>query len=88
MFLENIFEKRSEYWLCNENYAKYNGWVYHSSYFGIFYYNFFSYFSREEEVLEQIEKCNALKSSKSEVVAETEDTLECATEEETASYVF
>jgi hypothetical protein len=41
-----------------------------------------------EEDLEKIKKFNALKVSRLEVVAETEDTLECATEEQTAYYNF
>jgi hypothetical protein len=40
------------------------------------------------EDLEKIKKFNALKVSRLEVVADTEYTLESATEEETASYVF
>ena len=45
----------------------------------------FPYFSGEEGELEQIEKFNALKASKPEVVAEIEDHMEFAEEEETVS---
>jgi hypothetical protein len=45
----------------------------------------FPYFSGEEEDLEKIEKFNALKAARPEVAADTEDTMEFAVEEETAS---
>jgi hypothetical protein len=45
----------------------------------------FPYFSGEEEDLEKIEKFNALKVARPEVGANTEDTMEFAVEEETAS---
>jgi hypothetical protein len=45
----------------------------------------FPYFSGEEEDLEKIEKFNALKAARPEVAVDTEDTMEFAVEEETAS---
>ncbi|KDN54609.1 DUF4494 domain-containing protein [Flavobacterium seoulense] len=42
----------------------------------------FPYFSGDEDELEQLEKFNALKASKPEVVAEIEDHMEFVTEEE------
>lgn len=45
----------------------------------------FPYFSGEEEDLEKIEKFNALKAARPEVVADAEDTMEFAVDEETAS---
>jgi iron only hydrogenase large subunit-like protein len=45
----------------------------------------FPYFSGEEGELEQIEKFNALKTSRPEAALEVEDNMEFAVEEETAS---
>jgi hypothetical protein len=45
----------------------------------------FPYFSGEEEDLEKIEKFNALKVARPEVAADTEDSMEFAVEEDTAS---
>lgn len=45
----------------------------------------FPYFSGDEDELEQLERFNALKASKPEVVAEIEDHMEFASEEELVS---
>jgi hypothetical protein len=46
----------------------------------------FPYFSGEEDELEQLEKFNAIKASKPEIVSETEDTMEFDAEVVAESY--
>jgi hypothetical protein len=56
---------------------------YSSSYFGISIMDVFHFFWRGR--FGKIEKFNALKAARPEVAADTEDTMEFAVEEETAS---
>jgi hypothetical protein len=52
--------------------------------FRISYYGCFPYFFEKRKIW-KIEKFNALKAARPEVAADTEDTMEFAVEEETAS---